>query len=59
MGLASERELDIVVTGHTHRAMRSEHGSRLFLNSGTCSEGKLSFLSMDTSLGAFAVHSSY
>jgi predicted phosphodiesterase len=59
MGVAAEREFDIVVTGHTHLAARSAHGNRLFLNSGSCSEGKLSFLSLDTGLGSYAVHSSY
>jgi len=48
-----------VVTGHTHRAARTEHGSRLFLNSGSCSEGQLSFLSIDTRRGDYAVNYGY
>jgi predicted phosphodiesterase len=59
VGEAARREFDVVVTGHTHRAIRSEHGSRLFLNSGSCSEGQLSFLSIDTSRGAYAVNYGY
>jgi len=59
VGVAARREYDIVVTGHTHLAARTEHGSRLFLNSGSCSEGKLSFLSIDTARGDYAVNCSY
>lgn len=59
VGEAARREFDVVVTGHTHCAARSEHGSRLFLNSGSCSEGKLSFLSLDTARGDYAVHCGY
>ena len=58
-GEATRREFDVVVTGHTHHAIRTEHGSRLFLNSGSCSEGQLSFLSIDTSRGAYAVNYGY
>jgi predicted phosphodiesterase len=56
---ATRREFDVVVTGHTHLAARSEHGSRLFLNSGSCSEGQLSFLSIDTRRGDYAVNYGY
>jgi len=59
MDLAAERSFDIVVTGHTHLAANAEHGSRLFLNSGSCSEGQLSFLSLDTARGNYAVHAAY
>jgi predicted phosphodiesterase len=59
VGEAARREFDVVVTGHTHLAARSEHGSRLFLNSGSCSEGKLSFLSIDTRRGDYAVNCGY
>jgi predicted phosphodiesterase len=53
---AHEREADVVVTGHTHRAVRAEHGDRLFLNSGTCSEGHFSFLALDTRRGEYTLH---
>lgn len=59
MDVAARREVDIVVTGHTHLATRSEHGVRLFLNSGTCSEGRFSFLSLDTRRGSYRVHTSW
>lgn len=59
MNLAREREVDVIVTGHTHLAAHTEHAGRLFLNSGSCSEGKLSFLALDTRLGRYGVHSSY
>jgi predicted phosphodiesterase len=47
---------DIVVTGHTHLGLKVEHGNRLFLNSGTCSEGQFSFLSLDTRAGQYGLH---
>ncbi len=53
--LAKLRRADIVVTGHTHHAMRSERDSRLFLNSGSCSEGKFSYLVIDTRLDRYDV----
>jgi len=56
---AARRDFDVVVTGHTHLAARTEHGSRLFLNSGSCSQGKLSFLSIDTRRGEYAVNGGY
>jgi predicted phosphodiesterase len=59
MGVAAEREFDVIVTGHTHLAANAAHGNRLFLNSGSCSEGALSFLSMDTARSNYAVHSSF
>jgi predicted phosphodiesterase len=59
VGEATRRSADVVVTGHTHLAARSEHGPRLFLNSGSCSEGQLSFLSIDTRRGDYAVNCGY
>ncbi len=56
VGVAKLRSADVVVTGHTHVAARAEHGSRLFLNSGSCSEGKFSFLGLDTRRGEFSVN---
>jgi predicted phosphodiesterase len=57
--LAGHRAADIVVTGHTHLATSAKHRSRLFLNSGTCSEGQLSFLSLDTRRGQYGVHTTF
>src|SRR5262249_23514814 len=34
--LGKKRGADIVITGHTHRAVRIEENGRLFMNSGTC-----------------------
>ncbi len=59
MNIAAQREFDVMVTGHTHLAANAAHGSRVFLNSGSCSEGQLSFLSMDTTRSSYAVHSSF
>jgi len=50
---------DIVVTGHTHVAAKAESESRLFLNSGTCSNGNISFLALDSRLGHYEVHHGY
>lgn len=54
--VAKLRSADVVVTGHTHVAGVAQHGDRLFLNSGSCSEGAISFLSIDTRAGKYAVH---
>lgn len=56
VAVASARRADVVITGHTHRAARAEHGSRLFMNSGSCGDGKFSFLSLDTRAGRYGVH---
>ncbi len=50
------RGADVVVTGHTHVAARTEHADRLFMNSGSCSSGAISFLGIDTRAGKFSVH---
>lgn len=59
IGLARDRDVDIIVTGHTHLPVVSEHGSRVFLNSGTCSDGKFTFSSLDTRHGRYGVHSGF
>ena len=56
---AEARDADIVVTGHTHVGIRAEHGDRLFLNSGSCAQGKFSFLSLDTRAGDYAVNTAW
>jgi predicted phosphodiesterase len=57
--VARMRDADVVVTGHTHLATRAEHGDRLFLNSGSCADGRYSFTSMDTRSGSYLVHSQW
>ncbi|HMJ13002.1 MAG TPA: metallophosphoesterase family protein [Polyangiaceae bacterium] len=59
VNVAELKSADVVITGHTHLATRAEHGSRLFLNSGSCSEGAITFLSIDTRRGEYAVHHSW
>jgi predicted phosphodiesterase len=59
MGRAARRDVDVMVTGHTHLAAKAEHGARLYLNSGSCSEGKLSYLALDTRRGNYSVHSGF
>lgn len=54
IALAQESQADIVVTGHTHNGGVYSHGDRLFMNSGSCSAGEFSFLSLDTARGHFA-----
>jgi UDP-2,3-diacylglucosamine pyrophosphatase LpxH len=56
---AAHRDVDVMVTGHTHLAARAEHGARLYLNSGSCSEGQLSYLAMDTRRGDYTVHAGF
>ena len=59
MGRAERRDVDVMVTGHTHLATRAEHGDRLYLNSGSCSEGQLSYLALDTRRGNYTVHDAF
>ena len=59
MDAAAHRDVDVIVTGHTHLATRAEHGSRLYLNSGSCSEGHTSFLAIDTRHGSYSVEASF
>jgi predicted phosphodiesterase len=56
---ATTYSADIVVTGHTHVAAKAESGSRLFLNSGACSNGNISFLALDSKLGHYEVQNGY
>lgn len=56
---ARHRQADVVITGHTHHAGRVERAGQLFLNSGSCSEGQFSFLSLDTRAGSYAVHQAW
>ncbi len=53
--LANDRAADVVVTGHTHVASSVSHQSRLYLNSGSCSEGHFSYLAVDTRSCDFGV----
>lgn len=59
MKLAATKRADVMVTGHTHLALAQQHGPRLFLNSGSCSQGKYSFLAMDTTQDVYGVHSQW
>lgn len=59
VGLGHVHRSDVVVTGHTHLATRSEHRNQLFMNSGSCSGGHFSFLSLDTSRGDYAVNATW
>lgn len=56
---ARRQQADVVVTGHTHIRQKSEHGNHLFLNSGSCAEGAISFLSIEPKSGRYTVHDSY
>jgi predicted phosphodiesterase len=59
VSVARRFDADVVVTGHTHLPARTEHGDRLFLNSGSCAEGRFSFSSLDTKQGSYAIHASW
>ncbi len=56
--LAKHRNADVVITGHTHHAMRCDQHSRLYLNSGSCTEGRFSYLAIDTKAGVYDVFNS-
>jgi UDP-2,3-diacylglucosamine pyrophosphatase LpxH len=53
--LAQRRDADIVVTGHTHVPCRCEHAGRVYLNSGRCCDGELSYLALDTKNQRYSV----
>lgn len=55
MAVAKTRGADVIVTGHTHRAVKSEHAEGLYLNSGTCVAGRRELLLLDTAAGLFEV----
>ncbi|MBN2193096.1 MAG: metallophosphoesterase family protein [Polyangiaceae bacterium] len=56
---ARDRGADVVVTGHTHVLTRGDHGREIFLNSGTCKDGRRSFLAIDTRSGEIGVHAEW
>jgi len=56
VGRARCLRADVVVTGHTHQLTHGEHGERVFLNSGSCAEGKFAFAAIDTKQGDYSVH---
>lgn len=55
MSLAQQRSADIVVTGHTHIASSLERQGRLYMNSGSCAEGRVTYLALDTKCGKFQI----
>jgi predicted phosphodiesterase len=55
LDLARQRSADVVVTGHTHVAHRNEHDGRIYLNSGSCCGGSLSYLALDTRAQTYEV----
>jgi predicted phosphodiesterase len=56
MDVAERERADIVVTGHTHVPVATEHGSRLYMNSGSCSRGRYTYLALDTRRDVYGVH---
>ena len=56
LDMAAGAGADIVVTGHTHIPVATEHGRRIFMNSGSCSRGRFTFLALDTRLDSYRVH---
>lgn len=46
--LLSDRGFDCVVMGHTHVSCRFEWPEGVFANTGTCSRGQISYVSIDT-----------
>ncbi len=59
MGLAAMSKTDIIVTGHTHLPLVKQHGSRLYLNSGSCSQGRFSYLAVDTRRDVYRLHDAW
>lgn len=59
MAMATAHDADAIVTGHTHVSAVVQHGARLFINSGSCSEGRFSYVSIDTRHARFQVCSQW
>lgn len=59
LAIESAPKADIIVTGHTHISKRAEYNSKLYLNSGTCSGGRFSYLALDTRTGTYTSHTSW
>jgi predicted phosphodiesterase len=59
MNVAARAQADIVVTGHTHVPVSTEHGRRLYMNSGSCSRGRYTYLALDTRRDVYGVHHSW
>jgi predicted phosphodiesterase len=55
LAAAEAHQADIVVTGHTHVPLKCEVGDRLFLNGGSCAEGRFSYAALDTRRGDYRV----
>lgn len=56
MDVASRAEADIIVTGHTHVPVKTLHGPRMYMNSGSCSHGRYTYLALDTKRDVYGVH---
>ncbi|MEZ4372979.1 MAG: metallophosphoesterase family protein [Polyangiaceae bacterium] len=56
--LGVQRRADVVVTGHSHVPKRTDFPGVTFVNSGTCSGGRLEFAALDLGRGRFDVHQS-
>ena len=53
---ARRAQADIIVTGHTHIPLAIHHGHHLYLNSGSCSQGRFTFLGIQPRSDVYAVH---
>ena len=59
MSWCAASAVDVVVTGHTHHGTVTPHGDRLFLNSGSCAEGRFSYLAMDTRAASYTLETRF
>lgn len=59
MSMASSVRADIVVTGHTHVPRATEYGAGMYLNSGSCSRGRFTYLALDTRRDVYGVHQAW
>ncbi len=59
LAVGAQAGADIVITGHTHLPRASQHGSRMFMNSGSCSHGRFNFLALETRADVYGVHHSF
>jgi predicted phosphodiesterase len=54
--VATRAEVDIIVTGHTHRPAARDNGSYVYMNSGSCSQGRFTYLALQPHKDVYGVH---
>jgi len=56
---ARQHEADVIVTGHTHLPLKAQHENVVFLNSGSCTQGRFNFAALDTARNDFSIQQAW